>query len=72
MATGAVMPVKMKANTVPVVMAASCTRRRGCPARLSSNIGRNAATAARQAIGPAVVTTASGSLRILAWASFLA
>jgi hypothetical protein len=26
MATGAVMPVKMKAKTVPVVMAASCTR----------------------------------------------
>jgi hypothetical protein len=26
MATGAVMPVKMKANTVPVVMAASGTR----------------------------------------------
>ena len=26
MATGAVMPAKMKANTVPVVMAASCTR----------------------------------------------
>jgi hypothetical protein len=26
MAAGAVMPVKMKANTVPVVMAASCTR----------------------------------------------
>jgi hypothetical protein len=51
MATGAVMPVKMKANTVPVVMAASCTREGGCPAGLSSNIGRSAATA-RQAMGP--------------------
>jgi hypothetical protein len=26
MATGAVMPVKMKAKTVPVVITASCTR----------------------------------------------
>jgi hypothetical protein len=49
MATGAVMAVKMKARTVPVVMAASCARS-GCPARLSSNIGR--AVTDRQAVAP--------------------
>jgi hypothetical protein len=40
MASGAVMQVKMKANTVPVVMAASCCLGLGFPALLPANITR--------------------------------
>ena len=50
MATGAVMAVKMKAKTVPVLMAASCTRfKLPGPAVVKH---RRSAVAARQAVAP--------------------